>query len=256
MAAIRQTMLVYRRDLRALFTTSLFWVLSGVFFLASGLVFVVMMLGFADPGYAQENNVSSNVTVALVTQLFQVIHFFLLMQVPMLTMRAFAEERRHGTLALLRTTPAGEWSLVLGKFLANSTALLVYLALTLVFPAIVTWLSDPEWAVVATCYGALVLATLAYVALGVFFSSLTESQVVAAVLTYIVIFMLLIVSTLLGAFRSPELAQLAEHLTIVGHIEGFLAGSISAVDGAYFVLFAFLFLFLAVRQIESLRWRA
>lgn len=255
-AIFRQTMLVYSRDLRALFQTSLFWVLSGVFFLASSAAFVAILIGFANPQFARENDVNANVTIGVVTQLFQVIHFFLLVQVPMLTMRAFAEERRQGTLALLRTTPASEWSLVLGKFLANGTAMAMYLAMTLAFPLIVTWISDPEWPVVATCYGALLLAMLAYVALGIFFSSLTESQVVAAVLTYVAIFMLLIVSNLLQAFPSPEFARFAEHVTIIGHVEGFLAGSISATDAAYFALFAFVFLFFSVRQLESLRWRA
>ena len=255
MASIRQTWLVFLRDLRSLFATPLFWVLSGVFFLASSLVFVGLIFGFANQQFAHDNDVNANITIGVITQLFHVIHFFLLVQIPLLTMRAFAEERRQGTLALLRTTPVSEWSLVLGKFLANGAAMIIYLALTLAFPAIVTWISDPEWAVVGTCYGALVLAALAYVALGIFFSSLTESQVVAAVLTYVAIFMLLIVSSLLEAFPTPEFAQLAQHLTVIGHIEGFLAGSVAPVDGAYFVLLAFLFLFFAVRQLESLRWR-
>jgi ABC-2 type transport system permease protein len=243
------------REARALLCTPLFWVLSGVFFLANAMVFVGLILGFSDQAFSRENDLSVDITVSVVQQLFWVLHFFLMIQVPLLTMRTFAEERRQGSLALLRTTPVGEWPIVLGKFLGNAGALLVYLGVTLVFPLATELISEVDWPVVFSCYSALVLSTIAYVALGNFFSSLSESQVVAAILSYVSLFSLILFGTLAEAFPSANLNLLANHLTILAHLEGFLEGNVALLDGVYFVVFAFMFLFLTARQLESLRWR-
>lgn len=253
---LRHTWLVAWRDFRFLVGTPLFWVLTGVFFLAGALVYVSLVIGFSDPALRAENDIKADVTIAVIHDLFYVLHFFLLVQVPLLTMRALAEERRQNTLALLMTTPAGEWSVVLGKFLANAGAMLVYLAVTLAFPVATELLSEPDWPVIVSCYAALALAIGAYVALGIFFSCLTDSQVIAAVLTYVALFVLLVFAGVADAFNIEGAVRLAEHLTLMAHVKGFLDGNVALVDVAYFAAFCFLFLFLAVRQLESLRWRS
>lgn len=252
---VRHTLLVAGREWRQLLGTPLFWVISGVFFLAASLVYVSLLLGFADPAFREENDIRSDVTIAVMHDLFYVLHYFLMVQIPMLTMRSLAEERRQHSLSLLQTTPVGEWSIVAGKFLANGGAIAAYLAMTFVFPLITALISDPDWPVVVSCYAALFLATGAYVALGLFFSSLTESQVVAAVLTYVVLFMLLIVTLVSDAIGSHSFAVLTQHITFDAHIDGFLAGNIVLADVAYFVLFGSVFLFFTVRHLESMRWR-
>lgn len=252
---LRQTRAVAGREFRQLLSTPLFWVLSGVFFAAASLVFVALLMAFSDPSMREANDISADVTVSVVRQLFWMLHYFLMIQAPMLTMRAFAEERRHGTLALLQTTAVGEWSLALGKFVANAAALCVFVAATFAFPLLTAWISDPWWPVVASCYAALLLSACAYTALGVFYSSLTESQVVAAVLTYATIFGLVLVSELAKAFSFVDLTAIARHLTLMAHVDGFLDGNVELVDAAYFAAFSFVFLYLSVRVLESARWR-
>jgi len=254
--ALRQTWQVFLREIRALLTTPMFWVMSGVFFLASAFVFVSLIVGFSDPQIRETQDINADVTVAVIRDLFYILHFFLMVQVPLLTMRAFSEERRTRTLALLQTTPVGEWPIVIGKFLANAGALSVYLAVTLIFPLWTEYISNPYWPVIISCYAALFLAIAAYVAMGLFFSAMTESQVVAGVLTYVVLFLLLIFTAILEIVPSAQLSLLAQHLTIQAHIESFLKGHVALVDVAYFAVFTFVFLFFAARQIESLRWRA
>lgn len=262
-AFARQTLLVAGREIRLLLGTPMYWVLTGVFFLASAFVFTTLLLGYSDPGLREQHKISADVTLAVIRDLFYVLHYFLMIQIPLLTMRAVAEEKRHNTLALLQTTAVGEWSIVAGKYLANAGAMLLYLAITLVFPLIVQILgghtgvatATPDWPVVASCYAALVLATSAYVALGIFFSCMTESQVVSAVLTYVALFILLVFSGVSDSLQAVSLVELARHLTLQAHIDGFLSGSIALVDVAYFVVFSFVFLFFGVRQLESLRWR-
>lgn len=255
-AALRATWLVGWREFRQLVSTPLFWVMSGVFFIAASIVYLMLVLGFANAGFREENDISANITIAVIRDLFAILHFFLLVQAPLLTMRTLAEERRQGTLALVMTTPAGEWSIVLGKFAANAAALLLFLSFTLVFPLLTEWISEPEWPIVLSCYAALVLVACAYSAIGVFFSSLAESQVVAAVLTYVALFVLLVLSGISDAITNIEIIRLLEHATVLAHLEGFLVGNLSLADGAYFVLFTALFLFLAARVLESGRWRA
>ncbi|MEQ8821602.1 MAG: ABC transporter permease subunit [Sumerlaeia bacterium] len=255
--SLRQTGLIAGRELRSLFTTPLYWVSTGVFFLAASTIFVALLFDFARMGPMRTaEDLSGNITIEVIEQLFAVIHFFLLVQIPLLTMRSFAEERRQGTLSLLTTTPVGEWSIVLGKFIAYLTVLGTYLLATLAMPLFASYLSDPEWPVVISCYTALVLAACAYVALGLFYSALTESQVIAAVLTYTTLFGLLILSQLARSLPTAELVRLAEHLTLLHHVEGFIEGQIQSASVAWFLLFSGLCLFLAVRQVESLRWRS
>ena len=255
MSALRHAWLVAGRELRQLLVTPLFWVLSGVFFLAASVAWVLLVAGFANKGFAATNDISSNITIAVVRDLFSILHFFLLVMAPLLTMRSLSEERARGTLALVMTTPCGEWPIVIGKFLANAGALVLFLCFTLVFPLLTEWISDPEWPIVASCTIALVLVVCAYTAIGLFFSSITESQVVAAVLTYVALFFLLMLSGVAQLAPNLEIMRMVEHATVISHLDGFLVGNIALVDGAYFVLVTALFLFLATRVLESARWR-
>ncbi len=252
---LRHTARIARREFHQLVCTPLFWVLSGVFFLAAALVYIGLVIGFSNPAMRQENDISSDITLSVVRDLFWVIHYFLMVQAPMLTMRSIAEERRMGTLSLLQTTPAGEWSIALGKFVANTAALWLFIGCTLVFPILTEWISDPYWPVVLSCYAALLLSAAAYTALGIFFSSLTDSQVVAAVLGYVFLFGLIILSQLAESFSLANLILITKHLTVMSHIEGFLSGNVAVVDVAWFAIVAGLFLFLATRVLESARWR-
>ncbi len=255
MQPIRATLAIMRRELGQLLGTPLFWVLAGVFFLATSMVYLSLLLGFIDDAIRESEGISVNVTIGIIEPICWTIHFFLLVQVPLLTMRTLAEERRQGTMNLLRTMPVGEWPVMMGKWLANSLALLGYLSVTLIFPLITSYLSDPEWPIIMASYTALAMVALAYTALGIFYSSLTDSQVVAAVLTFVTLFALLVFSQLADAFGSPSLSLLANHLTFMSQLSGFFKGNIASENLVYFLLFTFLFLFLGVRQLESLRWR-
>jgi len=254
--ALRATFVVMQRDLGQLFGTPLLWVLAGVFFIATGMVYLSLLLGFVDDTIREAHDISINVTIGVIEPICWTIHFFLLVQVPLLTMRTIAEERRQGTMNLLRTMPVGDWPVIVGKWLANSLALIAYLAITLVFPIITSIISDPEWPVIIASYIALAMVIFAYSALGVFYSSLSESQVVAAVLTFVTLFAMLVFSQLADAFGSADLSLLANHLTFMSQLNGFFKGDIASENVVYFTLFTILFLFFGVRQMESLRWRS
>lgn len=255
MRLLRDTLRVARRETASYLVQPLFYVLSGVFFLLAAYVFLTLLITFANETFRTEAQMSINVTQGVIRQTFYVLHFFLLVQVPLLTMRSFAEERATGMLDLLQTTPLHDWALLLGKYLGCLMAMGFYLLLSLAFPLAVWFVGEPEWGVVISGFGALLLATSAYVAVGLFCSSLTESQVVAAVLGYVSLFGLMIGSTLRDVATSDTLADAARHFSVVWHLEELLRGSVAPMNVAYFVLLTALFLFLTARVLEARRWR-
>ncbi|MGF1573145.1 MAG: ABC transporter permease [Sumerlaeia bacterium] len=253
---LRQWWLISKRELLQLVLTPIFWVISGVFFFATSLVFLGLVIGFSDPELRAEQNINSDVTLSVVRQLFWIIHYFLMIQIPLLTMRSFAEERKLKTYQLLQTLPITEWAHVLGKFTGSFVAMTLYLALTLIFPFLVEWLSSPQWPVIIGSYAVLMLSLACYLAVGLFFSSMTESQVVSAVLSYVFLFGMLIFSSLSQAFNVEALVVLSKHLTFLSHVDPFLEGLVRSRDVGYFLLATVLFLFFTVRQLESFRWRS
>lgn len=253
---LRQWWLITKRELLQLLLTPIFWVISGVFFFATSLVFIGLIIGFSNPEIREAQDIGSDVTLSVVRQLFWIIHYFLMIQIPLLTMRSFAEERKMKSYQLLQTLPLSEWAHVLGKFTGAFLVMSFYLGLTLIFPLIVEWLSTPQWPIIVGSYVILFLALGCYLAIGLFFSSLTESQVVSAVLSYVFLFGMLIFSSLAGAFNLEPLVLLAKHLTVLPHVDPFLEGLVRSRDLTYFAIATIFFLFLTVRQLESFRWRS
>lgn len=249
------TCLVARREAASLASRPILYVLWAAFFMLGALSFVTLLVTFAQQEYREAADMSGNVTQSVIGQTFYMVHFFLAIQVPLLTMRAFAEERASGMLDLLQTTPLGDWSLLLGKFIAHVAAMAGYLMLALAFPIAVASVGDVEWAVVASGWLALLLASAAYVAIGLFFSATTESHVVAAVLAYATLFCLLLLEALVELSGTRPLRDAAAHLGVSKHLEAFLKGNIASMDAAYFALVAWAFLFLAARILEARRSR-
>jgi ABC-2 type transport system permease protein len=249
---LRQWRLVATREFRALLASPLFYVLSGIFFLLTSLIYVGTLLDFAKGG--EDSTV--NVTVSVVRPTFHMIHFFLLVQIPLLTMRVFAEDRSGGMLDLLQTTPVRDWALLLGKFTGTLGALSLYILMTALFPLITALLGQVEWPVVIGSLLALLASAAAYVAVGLLFSALTESQVVAAVLSYVTIFLLVFSQALVESTRILPLQEALRHFAVMEHVSAILNGNIALMNAVYFVSLTSVFLFLTARALEARRWRA
>jgi len=247
---LSQTRLVAMREIRALLAMPLFYVLTGVFFLLTSMIYLVMLLQFV----RGDSGATVNVTESVVRPMFHGVHFFLMVQIPLMTMRVFAEDRASGMLDLLQTTPARDWALVLGKFLGTLAGILVYVALTTLFPLATGAMGSVEWPVIVGSIAALVLGSAAYVAVGLFFSALTESQVVAAVLSYVALFVIFFASYFADGFQSVALKQIVDHFAVMEHVSAILSGNIAAMNVVYFVALGTVFLFLTARLLESRRW--
>jgi ABC-2 type transport system permease protein len=210
----------------------------------------------AEFALGSSKEVTVNVTESVIVPTFHMVHFFLIVQVPLLTMRVFAEDEATGMMDLLQTTPIRDWSLLTGKFAATATAMGLYVVLTAAYPITTAFLGSVEWPVVIGSIFALLFATSAYTAVGVFFSSLTESQVVASVLSYVALFLFVFAHAIGSGSGIPAIEDATRHFTVTEHIEGLLSGDIAPMNFMYFVAMAAIFLFLSARMLEARRWRA
>lgn len=181
--------------------------------------------------------------------------FLLLFVTPIFTMRLIAEEANRGTLEMLLTSPVREWHIVLGKFFGALTAYCALFAATLVFPAILAWYADPDAGRIVAQYLGLVAISCTFISIGLFFSSVTDSQILAAVGTFITL-LLLQIAHFVSQLFPDALAGLGRELSIFGHLEKFERGVIDALDVFYYVAFTVVFLVLTHRFVEARRWAA
>jgi ABC-2 type transport system permease protein len=187
---------------------------------------------------------------------FGVLSTLILFFTPMLTMGVYAEERKRGTMELLMTSPVTELQIVLGKFLASLTLFAIMLLPTAVYAVFIYLHSDPTppWSLLAADYGGVLLLGGSLLALGTFISSLTESQIIAAVLTFAASLIVWVINAI--AIRaSGTLAGVLQYLSVIGHYDDFTRGIVDTSSLVYYVSFIFLFVFLTVRSVDSMRWR-
>lgn len=178
----------------------------------------------------------------------------ILLMLPVLTMRLFSEERRQRTDQVLLTSPVGIWPLVFGKFFA---ALAVYGActlFTLVYAVVFSYFAEPSWALI---FGNIIGAMLfggAFIALGMFISSLTESQVVAAIGTFFIATLFIILDVVPLLTTNQYILSFVNWISFVGRYTPFTIGLLDFSSIVFFVSVTAMFMFLTVRVIEKRRW--
>lgn len=187
---------------------------------------------------------------------FAAMPWVFLFFVPAITMRLWAEEKKMGTVELLLTLPMKEWQIVMGKFLAAFAFLKITLLFSISIPASLMYLGKPDIGVIIGSYvGALFLGS-AYLAIGLYISSLTENQVVAFIISLAVIFVLLLIGIApvwLNALGS--IVAICEYLSLLSHFNNVTRGVIDSRDVIYYVSVIALFLYLNIKNIEARKWR-
>src|SRR5581483_5407055 len=178
----------------------------------------------------------------------------LVILVPMITMRSFAEEKRSATYELLLTSPVGIWEIVLGKFLGTAVFLTVMVALTGIYGAILAFYGNPELGIMLAGYLGLYLLALTFLAIGMFASSLTENQIIAAV-TGLVIMLLLFVVGWAADTAGETLGAVLRYTSVIEHSSEMIRGVIDTKSLVYFASMIAGWMFLTERSVESIRWR-
>ena len=238
-----------RKELASYFAGPLVYVVIGAFLCVTGLQFYTTLNSFVTIGFGL------NILEHFWEEFFNnSIAFYLLIVVPLFTMRLLAEERRLGTIELLYTYPLRDTEIMTAKFVACLLVFLVFLAGTLLYPAIVYLIQPFDVAPFAARYLGTILFLASCVACGLFVSSLTDSQVVASSCTFVLLLLFWILTWNEAAVSSSLLTALSQ-LSTFDHFFSFARGVIDLKDLTYFVLFIALFLFLTLRSMESRRWR-
>jgi ABC-2 type transport system permease protein len=258
---IRGVSLIFNRELRAYFSSSIAYVVITMFLIITGYFFYNLIATFsvisfqaqANPMMARQYNLL-NINETVVRPLFGNISIIMLLMTPLLTMRLLAEERKAGTMELLLTYPVRDIEVVTGKFLACFTVFLAMIFSTFIYPALLVFLGEPELMPIITGYIGLILLGAAFIALGLFTSSLTENQIIAASLAFGILFVFWLMSYSV-TLVSPALGQVISYIAITEHLESLAKGVVDTEDVIYYLIFVTLFLFLTLRSLESKRWR-
>ena len=232
---------VFKRELRALFTSPIAYFVLAILFAISGYYFYLANMEF---GYRSLNYVFS--------ALYSYACFLVL---PILTMRLFSDEKRQKTDQALFTAPVSLTGIVMGKFLAALVVFVIGISITLVLALVISFITNPGWITVIGNYVGLVLYGGMLIAAGLFFSCLTESQLVAALCTFAFELVLSSVNYLTSVFADNAFVQKAvEFLSVSDRYAHFTAGAIHYGDVVFFLSMQALFLFLAVRVLDRRKW--
>jgi len=260
---VRSLWAIYRREMSHYFVSPIAYVVGGVFLGVGGFFFngiltfmmqQAMRMGFQAAQFGGAQNI--DVTSLVAQNFFSLLGSLTLFLVPMLTMGVYAEEKKRGTIELLMTSPISDWAIVMGKFLATLSVYAILLAPTLCYQGFLFYYSDPRpsWMILLPGYLGVLLLAGALIALGEFLSSLTENQIVAAVITFGVFLVLWVLD--LGAQNSSGgVGALLKQMSLVQRYNDFTMGVIDSASLIYLVSFAVFMVFLTWRSIDSARWR-
>jgi ABC-2 type transport system permease protein len=241
-----------RKELRAYFVSPLVYVVAAVFYALTGFFFYTQLIYFVQYGFGF--NIIGNFWIAFLAGAPYSVSTVLLLIVPLLTMRSLAEEKKLGTIELLLTYPVRDGTIVAAKFAACTIVLALLLAGTLVYPAFLATIQPLPWQPAVASYLGLLLLGVSFIACGIFISSLTESQVVAAVGTLGLLMLFWAVSWNEAA-TNPAALRAASTLAMFDHFEPFAKGVIDGGDVAYFAAVSTFFTFCTLRVLEARHWR-
>lgn len=236
---MRNVWAVATRELRSYFLSPLAYVVIALFLALSGYLFALIL---ANGREASLRGLIQNVSV---------LYLFI---VPVITMRLLAEEQGSGTVELLLTNPVQEWEIVTGKFLGSIMLLLVMLGLTLLFPAFLFVFGNPDKGPIVTGYLGVFVQAAAFLSVGLFASSLTKNQIVAAMIAFAML-LILWLSDNLGQFLGGTVGSIISYASVITHFQSFPQGVIQSNDVLYYITLVFAGVAFSTLVLQSRRYR-
>lgn len=247
------------KELRAYFHSPIAYLVMAIYTVLCGFFFVsitsryvqmnfrMMMMGQGAPPISLND-------VIIRGMLEGVLTVVLLLLIPLITMRLFAEEKRSGTIELLLTSPLTDSDIILGKFLGALALYAVLVAITFAYFGVLFIYGNPNAKpLIANALG-LFLYGSALLALGMWFSTLTKNQIVAGSIG-LAAFLLLYVLDWIGDFSTGVVGKVASYMALPTHFDNFAKGVIDVKDVVYYVSVAVIGIFLTMRSVEALKGR-
>lgn len=236
--------IIYKRELRAYFSSPIAYIFIVIFLLLTGITFMLPFFVIAK---------------ASMRQFFFWTPVIMLLFVPPITMRLWAEEKKLGTIELLMTLPMSSWQIVLGKYFASLTFYIVALAGTFTIPLMLFMLGSPDPGPIVSGYLGMLLGGAFFLAMGIFVSGLFQDQIVAFIVTLFLCSVFCLAGwgyfpTLLDNFQ-PGLGGFAyQYIGVTRHFDDIGRGVIAISDMLYFLSFTVLFLYLNVYSLEGRKY--
>ncbi len=231
---------IMKKELQSFFYSPVAYIVFASFLMIVGYLFWVILI--------------SSSMASLEPMLYNAA-FILLLASPVLTMRLVSEEKKSHTIELLLTSPVSPFEIIAGKFLACFALYLALIALTLQYPLVLSaYSTEFDMGPVYSGYIGLVLLGAAYISLGLFASTLTENQIVAAMLSFGGLILFWIFGWAKHIFDNA-FGELLGNLSIFDRYAEFLRGIVDSGNVIFFLIFTLTWLFLATRVLESDRWR-
>ena len=230
---------IYKKEMRSYFLSPIAYVFMGTFMLITGIFFSLTNIVGLSTNFAS--------TLGTVTFVFIII-------VPILTMGSFAREKKDKTDQLLLTSGVSVRDIVLGKYFSAATVFLVTLVVSLIFPFIISLFGVAVFGEIVCVYIGFFLLGLAMIAIGMFVSACTESQVVAAILTAAIMLVMWVGDAALTLVSSEFFRNVLAWLSLFDRLEPFILGKLSLVHIVYYISFICIFVYAAYLCVEKRRW--
>ena len=231
---------IMKKELQSFFYSPVAYIVFASFLMIVGYLFWVILI--------------SSRMASLEPMLYNAA-FILLLASPVLTMRLVSEEKKSRTIELLLTSPISPAEIIAGKFLACFTLYLVLILLTVQYPLVLSaYSTEFDMGPVYSGYIGLVLLGAAFISMGLFASTLTENQIIAAMVSFGGLVLFWIFGWAKHAFDNA-FGQILGNLSIFDRYAEFLRGIVDSGNVIFFVVFTLTWLFLATRVLESDRWR-
>ena len=230
---------IIRRELSAYFSSAIGYIVLAAFYVFGRFYFYMsaLMANTTDLSYT-----------------FSSLFIILIFIIPLLTMRLFSEEKKQKTDQALLTAPVSLTAIALGKYVAALLMYIFCIAITLVYAVIIAFFNAPSWETVLGNFLGLFLLGAALIAIGMFLSSITENQIVAAISGIVAGVFILMMDAIAQAVSVEFLSNALKKISFMSHYNNFTLGIIGLKDVVFFVSVCFLFVFLTVRVFEKKRW--
>lgn len=230
---------IFKRELKAYFTSPLGYVFLAIFYAFSGLFFYIFSLSVGSTD---------------ISSVFLMMFIVLMVFVPLLTMRLLSEDKKQKTDQLILTAPVSLLSIVMGKFLAAYAIFAIGVAVMPVYGVVMSTFATVSWLPIwGNTVGLLLLGGI-FVSIGLFISSLTENQMIAAIGGFFINLMILLMNTLKSALPNGFLQDVLSSISVYSRYSEITNGIFSLSSLIFFVSVIFIFLFLTVRVLEKRRW--
>ena len=238
---MNKSLIIAKKELNSYFNSPLGYVVISVFLVISGWLFI------------QTFFIVGQATLRSFFNLLPILFMFI---IPAITMSSWAEEKRSGTVEILMSFPVSSVKVVLAKFLSSFVFLLIMLILTLAISMMVSNVGSPDGGIIIAGYIGAIFLGSAYIAIGLWISSVTKNQIISFLVTVSIIFIFYMIGNSLILDTIPtSVAAVGKFLSFSTHFDSILRGVISLADILYYISVIIFFLFLNARVVSMKNWK-